>query len=73
MADDRERAASLFEESARLAESAGDQPGLIASLNNRAIIALEASEHRRAADEFERDASPSPGKQATSACAPSPC
>ena len=54
MADDPERAASLFEDSARLAESAGDQPGLIASLNNRAIIASEAGEHRRAADEFER-------------------
>ena len=40
MAEDRERSASLLEDSARLAESAGDQPGLIASLNNRAIIAL---------------------------------
>ena len=54
MADDPERAASLFQDSARLAESAGDQPGLIASLNNRAIIASEAGEHRRAAEEFER-------------------
>ena len=54
MAEDRERSASLFEDSARLAESAGDQPGLIASLNNRAVLAVEAGEHRRAAEEFGR-------------------
>jgi predicted ATPase len=54
MRDDGERAASLFEESARLAESEGDLVGLTAALNNRAIIAMEAGDHRRAAGEFRR-------------------
>jgi predicted ATPase/class 3 adenylate cyclase len=52
--DDRERAVSLFDESARLAESAGDLTGLTASLNNRAIMALEDGDHRLAAGEFRR-------------------
>lgn len=54
MDEDRERAATLFEESAGLAESAGDSLGHTAALNNLALMATASGNHRRAADEFER-------------------
>jgi predicted ATPase/class 3 adenylate cyclase len=54
MAEDRERAAALFQESIDLCESCGDQYGLTAALNNLAIIATMSGDHRGAAHGLAR-------------------